>query len=76
MTTAQQLRDYLAWIIETGRGDYAACIDPQDLCWGCPTMALGHVSVIGTMLPDSAADGINDARREIFIGARVMERKT
>lgn len=74
MTTAQQLRDYLDWIVETGRSDYRACIDPQDLCWGCPTMNLGNVSVIGAMVPDTASDGIDDARKEIFIGARVIER--
>jgi len=49
-------------------------IDPQDLCWGCPTMRLGEVSVIAATVPDSAADGINDRTKEVFINARVVER--
>lgn len=74
ITTAQQIRDFLDWMVETGRGQYALRVDPQDLCWGCPTMNLGNVSVIGAMVPDTASDGIDDARKEIFIGARVIER--
>ena len=44
MTTVEQIRDFLDWMVETGRGQYALRIDPQDLCWGCPTMDMGHVA--------------------------------
>lgn len=76
ITTAQQIRDFLDWTVETGRGQYALRVDPQDLCWGCPTMDMGHVAVIAAMVPDTVQDAIDERTKEIFIGARVVERKT
>ena len=29
--TAEQLRDYFQWFVETGRGHYVAAIDPRGL---------------------------------------------
>ena len=29
--TAEQLRDYFQWFVETGRGEYVAAIDPRGL---------------------------------------------
>lgn len=74
MITVQQGHDYLAWMIETGRGKHWLRIDPQDLCWGCPLEQLGKVSVIAAMVPDTVSDGINDQTKEVFVGARVVER--
>ena len=72
--TVERVRDYLDWMCETGRGQHIARIDPQDLCWGCPLEQLGKVSVITAMVPELALDGINDMTKEVFIGARVVER--
>ena len=74
MITVDQARDYLDWMSETGRGKHWLRIDPQDLCWGCPLEQLGKVSVITAMVPEISLDGINDQTKEVFLGARVVEK--
>lgn len=73
-TTVQQARDYFDYMCQIGRGNNRALLNPQDLCWGCDLQKLTDVSVLELVIPETVESAINVMRREVYIGARVVER--